>query len=79
MKGKDDIVRSAKLKASKSHLKRAAQLLYPLELSCDIEELFKQNDWKIGILRHQSLDLGKGQQRLLERLLERHLFMKTKN
>ena len=38
IKGKDDVVRGARLKTSKSYVERAVQLLYPFELSCDIEE-----------------------------------------
>ena len=34
IKGRDDIVRAAKLKTSKKVLKRAVQHLYPLELTC---------------------------------------------
>ena len=33
--GRDGVVRVAKLRAGKSHLERAVQHLYPLELSCD--------------------------------------------
>ena len=32
---RDGIVRAVKLRAGKSHLERAVQQLYPLELSCD--------------------------------------------
>ena len=35
IKGKDGIVRGAKLRAGKSYLERPVQHLYPLELSCD--------------------------------------------
>jgi hypothetical protein len=34
--GRDGVVRLAKLRAGKSHLKRAVQHLYLLELSCDV-------------------------------------------
>ena len=30
------------MKTSKSHVERAVQLLYPLELSCDIEEAVQE-------------------------------------
>ena len=33
--GRDGVVRVAKLRAGKSHLERAVQHLYPLELTCD--------------------------------------------
>ena len=33
--GRDGVVRAVKLRAGKSHLERAVQQLYPLELSCD--------------------------------------------
>ena len=33
--GRDGVVRGAKLRAGKSHMERAVQLLYPLELTCD--------------------------------------------
>ena len=33
--GKDGVVRGARLRAGKSHVERAVQPLYPLELSCD--------------------------------------------
>ena len=36
--GKDNEVRVAKIRGSKSHLERAVQQLYPLELSCDVEQ-----------------------------------------
>ena len=36
--GKDNEVRVAKIRSSKSHLERAVQQLYPLELSCDVEQ-----------------------------------------
>ena len=42
IKGKDDVVRGARLKTNKSHVERAVQLLYPLELSCDIEETVQE-------------------------------------
>ena len=35
--GKDGFVRGAKLRAGKGVLERAVQLLYPLELSCNVE------------------------------------------
>ena len=35
IKGRDGIVRAARLRAGKSYLERAIQHLYPLELSCD--------------------------------------------
>ena len=35
--GPDNIVRAVRVKTSKSYLKRAAQHLYPLELSCDVD------------------------------------------
>ena len=38
VKGKDDVIRGARLKTNKSHVERAVQLLYPLELPCDVEE-----------------------------------------
>ena len=39
-KGKDKIVRAAKIKCGKSELERAVQHLYPIELHCD----WKYND-----------------------------------
>ena len=36
--GKDGFVRGARLRTGKGFLERAVQLLYPLELSCDIEK-----------------------------------------
>ena len=42
IKGKDDVIRGARLKTNKSHVERAVQLLYPLELSCDIEEAVEE-------------------------------------
>ena len=33
--GRDGVVRAVKLRSGKSHLKRAIQHLYPLELTCD--------------------------------------------
>ena len=36
--GKDNEVRVAKIPGNKSHLKRAVQQLYPLELSCNVEQ-----------------------------------------
>ena len=42
IKGKDDVIRGARLKTNKSHVERAVQLLYPLELSCDIEEAVQE-------------------------------------
>ena len=33
--GQDGVVRGAKLQAGKSHMERALQHLYPLELTCD--------------------------------------------
>ena len=35
--GRDSVVRAAKLRAGNSHLERALQQLYPLELKCDRE------------------------------------------
>ena len=40
IKRKDDVVRGARLKTSKSHVERAIQLLHPL--SCDIEEAVQE-------------------------------------
>ncbi len=37
IEGKDKVIRGAKIRTGKSYLERAIQLLYPLELSCDIE------------------------------------------
>ncbi|XP_028404020.1 uncharacterized protein LOC114526635 [Dendronephthya gigantea] len=42
--GRDGVVRVAKLRAGKSHLERAIQHLYPLELSCDITKPEKEDD-----------------------------------
>ena len=39
-KGKDKVVRAAKIKCGKSELERAVQHLYPMELHCD----WKYND-----------------------------------
>jgi hypothetical protein len=36
--GRDGVVRVARLRAGKSHLERAVQHLYPLELSCDVSK-----------------------------------------
>ena len=36
--GKDNEVRVARIRSSKSHLERPVQQLYPLELSCDVEQ-----------------------------------------
>ena len=36
--GKDNEVRVAKIPGNKSHLGRAVQQLYPLELSCNVEQ-----------------------------------------
>jgi hypothetical protein len=36
--GRDGVVRVVKLRAGKSHLERAVQHLYPLELSCDVSK-----------------------------------------
>ena len=35
IKGRDGVVQEAKLRTGTSHLERAVQQLYPLELSCD--------------------------------------------
>eukprot|EP00795_Rhopilema_esculentum_P001427 gene1427-15848_t len=37
IKGKDNIVRAARLRSKKTRIKRAVQMLYPLELACDEE------------------------------------------
>ena len=37
--GRDGIVRAAKLRKGKGHIERPIQLLYPLELSCDMEPM----------------------------------------
>lgn len=36
IKGRDGVVRAAKLRAGMSHLERAIQHLCPMELSCDV-------------------------------------------
>ena len=36
--GPDNIIRAVRVKTSKSYLERAVQHLYPLELSCDIDQ-----------------------------------------
>ena len=38
IEGKDGIVRAARIRTRKTHIERAVQLLYPLELSCDRTE-----------------------------------------
>ena len=38
IKGRDGVVRGAKLRTGTSHLEQAVQQLYPLELSCDRPE-----------------------------------------
>lgn len=38
IEGRDGVVRGAKLRTGTSHLERAVQQLYPLELSCDRQE-----------------------------------------
>ena len=38
-KGRDGVVRVAKLRAGKSHLERAIQHLSPMELSCDVRDM----------------------------------------
>ena len=35
VKGRDGVIRVAKLRTNKTEIERAIQLLYPLELSCD--------------------------------------------
>ena len=42
--GPDDIIRAVRVKTSKSYLERAVQHLYPLELSCDIDETSIRTD-----------------------------------
>ena len=37
IKGKDNIVRAARLRSKKTRIERAVQLLYPLEPACDEE------------------------------------------
>ena len=42
MPGKDDVVRAVRLRAGRNQkLERPTQHLYPLELSCDVEENIK--------------------------------------
>eukprot|EP00112_Aurelia_sp_Birch-Aquarium-sp1_P001588 Seg1172.18 transcript_id=Seg1172.18/GoldUCD/mRNA.D3Y31 product="hypothetical protein" protein_id=Seg1172.18/GoldUCD/D3Y31 len=36
IKGRDGVVRAARLRAGKSYLERPVQFLYPLELSCNV-------------------------------------------
>ena len=36
--GRDGVVRGARLRTSKGHMERAVQHLYPLELTCDLEQ-----------------------------------------
>ena len=43
IKGKDGIVRGARVKTANGELKRPIQYLYPLELTCDVEN-FKKPD-----------------------------------
>ena len=38
IKGRDGVVRGARLRAGKSYLERAIQHLCPMELSCDVRE-----------------------------------------
>ena len=42
--GRDGVVRGAKLRAGKSHLERAIQHLYPLELTCDRQTKGRGNE-----------------------------------
>ena len=42
IEGKDGIVRAARIRTRKTHIERAVQLLYPLELSCDRTERVEQ-------------------------------------
>ena len=46
IKDKNDVVRAAKLKASKSPVERAVQIIYRLELSCDIEKAIQEGSRK---------------------------------
>ena len=43
IKGRDNIMRAAKLKSSKGNLERAIQHLYPLELTCDMQQMVPLN------------------------------------
>jgi hypothetical protein len=43
IKGKDDVVRGAKVKTANGVLERAIQQLYPLELTCDDNHFQKPN------------------------------------
>ena len=38
IRGKDNIVRAARLRSKKSRIERAVQMLYSLELACDVED-----------------------------------------
>eukprot|EP00794_Sanderia_malayensis_P014442 gene14442-biopygen11541 len=44
IEGKDKVVRGAKVRTAKSLLERAIQHLYPLELTCDTENLHKHKE-----------------------------------
>ena len=46
IKGKDEVVRAAKIKCEKNVLERAVQHLYPLELQCDIQQEKEENKIK---------------------------------
>ena len=43
IKWRDNITRAAKLKSSKGNLERAIQHLYPLELTCDMQQMVPLN------------------------------------
>ena len=44
--GRNGVVRGAKVRAGKSHLERAIQHLYPLELTCDRQTKGPGNELK---------------------------------
>ena len=47
--GRDGIVRGARIRTRKTHIERAVQLLYPLELSCDrIERVEREGDVELN-------------------------------
>ena len=49
IEGKDGIVRAARIRTRKTHIERALQLLYPLELSCDrTEEVEREGEVELN-------------------------------
>ena len=58
VKGRDGVIRVVKLRTKKAEIERAIQLLYPLELACDVDTQCKDVDTQCKDVDTQCKDVS---------------------